>query len=65
MVREPLGHFVAGFDQIEFNYETISKSEFQADPDADQSAWMKSYDAGEPTLARSLPPPLPPRRIAY
>ena len=51
VVREPLGHFIAGFDQVEFN--TPQAGSLVAEGKAEGSEWMASKAAGAPVLERA------------
>ena len=54
VVREPLGHFVAGFDEVEFFYQTVHPLQQNiSDPAWRQSGWMAARDAGEAVPERA------------
>jgi len=54
VVREPLGHFVAGFDEVEFFYQTVHPlQQNSSDPAWRQSGWMAARDAGEAVPERA------------
>lgn len=51
VVRDPLGHFIAGFDQVEFN--TPQAGSLVASGQAEGSEWMAKKAAGAPVLERA------------
>merc|ERR1719454_480466 len=56
VVREPLGHFIAGFDEVEFFYNvshTANLTLLRADPAGSESAWLASLNTGAPLVDRA------------
>jgi len=55
VVREPLDHFIAGFDEVEFFYSPKGAAAGQADVNKDpkwrDSAWLKLAESAEPVSA--------------
>ena len=56
VAREPLGHFIAGFDQVEFNFRDNAlglQTKCDQSDKLGQSQWIKSYRAGDGVTTRA------------
>jgi len=55
VVREPLSHFMAGFDEVEFFYKSHpdNLTQFRASPQSASSAWLAARDGNATTIARA------------